>query len=164
MSGSFKPSHYETPEERLKRMLLECLDDARQADASDKKKTFCVHIKHFLWLLKADIPDTIITAIEERHKALDLKKKEISAKADLSIADKEKQIIEAEYTAYTEDIIDGIDSMRNSKIMQRQMAGIILAGKTMADLNKLGERIRNSNAIETIIEPQEGAEDGGEVE
>jgi hypothetical protein len=163
MTGNFKASHYETPEERLKRMILERLDDAALADSQFKKKEFCVFIKHFLLLLKSDIPKNIQETIENRHTELDKKIKELEG-GDKSPESREKDIVNAMYPVYSQDLVDGIDSMRNSKIMQRQMAGIILSGKSMAELNNIGKRVRESDAVETVVEEQEGMEDGGAVE
>jgi len=161
--GSFAPSHYETPEERLKRMILEALDDARRADVLGKRREFCINIKHFVLLMKSHIPSTTIDNIEKAHETMTAETTKIKADEDVSIQEREKEILKKEYEFYSQTLVDGIDALQNSRIMQKQMSGIIMSGKTMEELNELGKKIRSSDAVETVIEQGEGPEEGGEV-
>jgi hypothetical protein len=164
MSGNFQSSHFETPEERLKRMLLECLNDARMADAAGRRKEFAVHIRHFLLLLKADIPKDIQKEIEDRRTKARKEMAAIKANSNLANEVREQQMIDIDYEACCQDLVDGIDSLRNSKIMQREVSGIIIAGSSMADVDRTGKKVRDSDAVETTIEVREGIEDGDEVD
>lgn len=149
---------YETPEERYKRMTLERLNDAQRSDAEGSKKKYCINIKHFLRLMKTYMIPQIIDHIEELYKELE---DEIGAikKKKMNKADQEAQITVKEYEFYDKAIVYGIDALQNSRIVQKEVEGIILAGKTTKDMAKLGAKIRKSKAVETVIENIEGVTD-----
>lgn len=156
---AFKSQHYETPEERLKRMILERLNDAQTSDANGTKKKFCINVKHFLRLMKPHISTDIIEEIESKYKALLVKVKALEGKTDKAKADKETEIVNTEYEVYDELLVYGMDALQSSKVIQKQTGGIILAGKTIKDLEKLGKKIRKSKAVETVLEDiEEGQE------
>lgn len=159
MLMAFKIPHYETPEERLKRMILERLNDAQKSDAEGSKKKFCINVKHFLRLMKPHISKEIIDEIENKYKDLVTKIKYLKSKTDKAKADKEAEIVNEEYDVYDEILVYGMDALQSSKIIQKQTGGIILAGKTVKDMEKLGKKIRKSKAVETIVEDIEGEQE-----
>ena len=144
----------------MKRMILERLNDAQKSDADSKKKQFCVNTKHFLRLMKPYMGKDVIEEIEAKFNAMQDKRKQLKAQ-EKNPADIDTEVLQSEYDLYDELIMYGIDVLPNSRIMQKKTGGIILAGKTIKDMKKLGEKIRKSKAVETIIEDMEGGEDRG---
>lgn len=159
---AWKTQQYETPQERLKRMILERLDEAQKTDAQQHKKQFCINTKHFLRLMKPHISQEIIDVIETKHTELKEKLRGIRDNKNQAKADMEAKITEAEYDFYDEALVYGMDALQQSKIILKETEGIILAGKTIKETQKLGEKIRKSKAVETVIEPNESGDEVGE--
>ena len=159
---AWKSQQFETPQERLKRMILERLDESMKADAQQHKKGFCINVKHFLRLMKPHISTEIVDAIEGKYDGLKEKLKGIRDNKNQAKADMEAKITEAEYDFYDEALVYGMDALQQSKIILKETEGIILAGKTVKDTQKLGAKIRKSKAVETIIEPNESGDEVGE--
>ena len=141
----------ESPEDRLKRMILERLNDAQVSDAEGKKKQFCIHTKHFLRLMKPYMGKEVIDEIEGKFNTMEAERTKLKDQQK-NPADIDAEVLQSEYKLLDELIMYGIDVLPNSKIMQKKTGGIILAGKTMEELEKLGKKIRKSKAVETTIE------------
>lgn len=160
MAG-WNKQYQETPEDRLKRMILERLNDAQVSDSENKKKSFCINTKNFLRLMKPYMGKEVINEIEGKFNIMEAKRKELQAQ-EKNPADIEAEVLQSEYALYDDLIMYGIDVLPNSRIMQKKVGGIILAGKTIKDLKKLGEKIRKSKAVERVMDDKEGLDTGVE--
>jgi len=145
----------ETPEDRLKRMILERLNDAQVSEAEGKKKQFCIHTKNFLRLMKPYMSREVIDEIENKFNDMEAKRIKLKSQ-DKNPADIDAEVLQSEYELYSDLIMYGIDVLPNSRIMQKKTGGIILAGKTIKDMQNLGKKIRKSKAVETVIEDNTG--------
>jgi hypothetical protein len=153
MAENFKA--FQSPEDKVRHLIVDYYNYASMADAEGAKKRFCSWVESFTELLKVDMSKALLTLIENRHTELDARIKAIKDNEKLSNEVKEKQIIEEEYKVFKKDKKNGIDAMRNSKILKRRVTGIILSGKTIEEDNKHGEKIRSSGAVETVIDDED---------
>lgn len=158
-----KQQMQETPEDRLKRMILERLNDAQISESEGKKKQFCIHTKNFLRLMKPYMGKEVIDEIEGKFNDMETRRTMLKMQ-EKNPADVDAEVMQSEYELYSDLIMYGIDVLPNSRIMQKKTGGIILAGKTIKDLKKLGEKIRKSKAVETVIEDNTGYGDMNVVE
>lgn len=158
---AWKQQQFETPQDRLKRMILERLNEAIVSDAQQHKKQFCTNTKHFLRLMKPHISKEVTEEIEKKFNVMRAKRNNLE-KQEKNPADVDQEILQSEYDFYDEALLYGMDALQQSKIILKETEGIILAGKTVKDLEKLGAKIRKSNAVETVIEPNESGDEVGE--
>lgn len=148
----------ETPEEKLKRLIVEVLSKAISLDTDIHQKKYCISVKHFIRLLKKYMTQEVIDKIEEKHNVTQEKVKKIQDDKNKTDVDKEAEIVKLEYELMDEVIVYGLEALFNSPIIQREMEGIIISGKKLKDTKELAKKIQSADVVDTVISDADSRE------
>jgi len=159
--GGIGDNVYQSPTEQFKSDILKLLTKTETSDMKQDKKAYINGVKHLYWKMIKFTPRTIRRVLKELEKQMEEEKKKV-LQGNLTSEQKEKKILDVQYKYYDLICHQITKVLSFSPIVEEEIEGILDAGNTIEDVQKLGEIVRTEAKKDIMIMESERREEGYE--